>query len=331
MQGGPEQGGPVNPPLPIPTEKAKTYHPPYLIEPPDVLRIDAVRLIPKPPYRISPFDVLLVQVTETLPSQPINGNFIVAPEGTISLGYGYGMVRISGLTLEQAALAIRNHLKLTLKDPQVSVSLLQFAGVEQTRGDHLVGMDGTITLGSYGSVCIAGLTVCQAKAAIEHHLSHYLLNPEISLTVAAYNSKVFYVITDGGGYGEQVYRFAITGNEAVLDGISYISGLPAVSSTKKIWLARPTPAHAGCYQILPVNWQVIAQAGDTDTNYQLFPGDRIYIKADPLICLDNNLAKLFAPIQRVLGLILLTNTTIQSFRNNNGNNNGNGGFGFVAF
>ena len=44
------------------------------------------------------------------------------------------------------------------------------------------------------------------------------------------NSKVYYIITDGAGSGEQVFRFPVTGSETVLDAISQIGGLPPVSS-----------------------------------------------------------------------------------------------------
>jgi polysaccharide export outer membrane protein len=326
-------GCPVPPPgvdaayadLPIPTEKAKTAHPAYIIEPPDILFILPVRLTPKPPYRIEPLDVLQIQVAESLPNQPINGPYVISPEGMVNLGYGYGQVRVAGLTIEQAAEGIRKQLERSIKMPQVSVSLLQFRGVQQTAGEHLVGQDGTITLGSYGSVFVTGMTLCQAKAAIERHLSQWLLNPEISLSINAYNSKVYYVITDGAGYGQTIHRFPITGNETVLDAISLNGGIAAVSSRRRIWVARPGPAGAPCYHILPVFWDAVVMGGDTTTNYQLFPGDRIFISSDPLITLDNSLAKLFAPVERVLGLILLGATTYytvngQAFNNNNNNN-----------
>lgn len=329
----PPEAVPDRPRLPMPRELELTYHPAYVIEPPDVLAIDAVRLVPRPPYRIEPLDILFLQVAGTLPDRPILGQVVVSPDGTISLGYNYGVVRVAGLTLEAAAVVIRQSLMNRpdgLRDPQVSLALGQFRGIQQTRGDHLVNMDGTITLGSYGSVCVAGLTLCQAKAAIERHLAKFLLNPEISLNVSAFNSKYYYVIADGGGYGMQVLRFAITGKETVLDAISNISGLPAVSSTKKIWVARPTPAKAGCYQILPVNWQVLTMAGDTETNYQLFPGDRVYIKADPLIHLNNAMAKVFAPIEQVLGMTLLGATTAETIQATvQGNGVGFVGAGFV--
>lgn len=325
------------PELPLPTEKAKTYLPPYVIEPPDVLYIDAIRMIPKPPYRIQPLDVLLVQLAgETLPGQPvINGPYSVTPDGTINLGGSFGAVRVVGLTLEQAAQAIRNQLRRVIKEPRVGVALASFQGVQQVRGEHLVSQDGTIPLGTYGAVCVAGLTVPQAKCAIEKYLSKFLQNPEISISVAAYNSKFFYVIADGAGFGEQVYRFPITGNETVLDAIGAIRGIPPMSSKKGIWVARPTPANHSCYEILPVDWNAIAQGGDTTTNYQLMPGDRVYLRAAPLIKLNNTLTKVLAPIEQIMGVTLLGAATVETVRIagsrnlTNGNNTGVGGIGFI--
>jgi polysaccharide export outer membrane protein len=320
-------GEPAKPELPLPRELVKTTLPKYVIEPPDVLFLDAVRIIPKPPYRIEPLDVLIIQVAETLPNQPIAGPFPVSPDGTVNLGYSYGVVRVAGLTLEAAAEAIRNHLRRTLNNPQVAVALASFRGVQQTRGEHLVAMDGTITLGTYGCVNVTGLTIAQAKCVIEKHLSQFLLNPEISLSVAAYNSKVYYIIIDGGGYGQQVFRFPITGNETVLDAISQINGLPPIASTRKIWVARPTPCDASCYQILPVNWQVITRAGDTCTNYQILPGDRIFVHANCLIAFNNYLVQVLTPIENMFGAVLLGAATVNVLRNGNNNNNNNTGLG----
>src|SRR5690606_36031652 len=38
--------------LAVPTEKDKTTLPPYTVEPPDILFIEAIRVVPKPPYHI---------------------------------------------------------------------------------------------------------------------------------------------------------------------------------------------------------------------------------------------------------------------------------------
>lgn len=325
--GGPDQmamDGPGGGPLP--TELQMVSHPPYMVEPPDILLIDAVRLVPRPPYRVEPLDQLILQATETFPNQPIAGIYTVGPDGFLNLGFNYGSVRASGLTLEQLEQLVRNQLGKVLKNPGVTVGLAQFRGLQQIRGEHLVRPDGTISLGTYGCVHVAGLTLAQIKTVVERHLSQYLQDPDVAIDVFAYNSKAYYVITDGAGYGQQVFKFPITGKETVLDAIQAIQGLPAVASKKKIWVARPGPCNQPCNQVLPVDWMAITQGGSTCTNYQLFPGDRIYVKADPLIALDYALAKIFAPIERVLGLALL-GASLRSVLINNGNGvGGNGAF-----
>jgi polysaccharide export outer membrane protein len=120
---------------------------------------------------------------------------------------------------------------------------------------------------------------------------------------------VYYVIMDGGGYGEQVIRLPCTGNETVLDAISQVNGLSQVSS-KKIWISRPAPSELEASQILDVHWRAITREGVTSTNYQLFPGDRIYVQADHLIATDNFLGKVFAPIERFIGVVALGTGTV---------------------
>jgi polysaccharide export outer membrane protein len=182
-------------------------------------------------------------------------------------------------------------------------------------GQHTVQMDGTIDLGIYGSVQVAGLTTDQARERVrEFILQQTDRKPgsiQVRVSVLAFNSKQYYVITDGAGYGEQVAAFPVTGSETVLDAIARIGGLPQVSSKRDIWVARRSP-HGGLDQILPVCWEDITQKGITATNYQVLPGDRIYVQSQRIISLDNALAKILQPIQRVFGVILLGSETVNS-------------------
>jgi polysaccharide export outer membrane protein len=297
---------------PSPRELNKISLPAYRVEPPDVLLIDAVKVVPKPPYHVEPLDVLQVFVLGTLPDQPITGNYPVEADGTIMLGPAYGSVKVTGLTLAEAREAVTEHLKNTLTAPEVSVSLAESAGKQQISGEHLVGPDGTVNLGVYGSVYVAGMTLGEAREAIEAALSEFLDEPEVAVDVFAYNSKVYYVVTEGAGMGDQLQRVPITGNETVLDAISAINGLSRVSS-KTIWVARPAPPDGSCCaQILPVNWRAIVDAADTSTNWQLLPGDRVFVAEDKLIALDTLVDKLVGPFERLVGFNLLTFQTIQT-------------------
>jgi polysaccharide export outer membrane protein len=258
-------------------------------------------------------DQLIIQASGVLVTEPISGLYPVEPDATVNLGLTYGKHKVNRMTMEEAKTAIENHLKaLGFKDPKVSVALGASRGIQLVRGEHLVRLDGTVSLGSYGEVRVAGLTLAEAKKAIEQQLWKYLWEPEISLDVAGYNSKVYYVVLNQAGAGMQIIRLPITGNETVLDALGLINGIPPIASKDRIWLARPAPAHSGCDQVLPVDLRSIAECGATATNYQLLPGDRLYVQADPLIAADNALAKVLAPVERVLGVTLLGSATVHS-------------------
>jgi polysaccharide export outer membrane protein len=212
-------------------------------------------------------------------------------------------------------------------------------------GQHLVRPDGTISLGPYGDVFVAGMTLDQAKTAVARLLQArvWKVGPseknksgerftieeillELQVDVGAYNSKFYYVITDGGGYGEQVFKLPVTGNETVLDALAAIQGLPAQASKKKIWVARATPAEYHTPHILPVDWCGITQRGSAGTNYQVYPGDRIYVQSDPLLRFNVRLDRILSPIERLLGVTLLGSSTVNSIKNGGtGINNGLGG------
>ncbi len=318
----------LEPPLPEALqpgrEMSKVSLPAYRIEPPDIISIEMLKLIPLPPYRAEIFDVLQIHAF-ALPDQPIDNYFIVEAEGTINLGPTYGSVRVAGMTIDEVKAALNKWLRQWLRDPQVSVQLARVSGAQPVTGQYLIGPDGTVNLRQYGVVHIAGKTVTEARIAIQEHLKQYLDSPELSVDVVAYNSKVYYVITQGAGVGDNVRRLPATGNECVLDAISQVGGLSQLSS-KKIWIARPAPHTFGCQQILPIDWDAVTPGAQTATNYQLLPGDRLYIAEDELVTFTNVTGKVTAPIERLAGIIGLGDSTIRGFqtmgRNYNRSRNG---------
>ena len=309
----------------LPKELNKVTMPPYTVEAPDLLLIDAQRLIPLPPYKIEPLDVLYVYAPKALDKEPINGPYPVDPDGTINLGTTYGgSLRVNDLTVPEIEKLVSDRLKRTLtpENAVVTVSLAQSRGVQQIRGEHLVQPDGTVSLGLYGSVYVAGMSKPQIKQAIEAHLARYIYRPEVSVDVSAYNSKFYYVITDFAGSGESVTRIASTGNETVLDAMSLVGGLSSVSS-KRIWVARPAPTGSGD-QILPVDWRGITRRGTTSTNYQILPGDRVFVMGAPLVKVDSAISRVTAPLERILGTTLFGYTTVRTIETGG---LGLGGFG----
>jgi polysaccharide export outer membrane protein len=300
----------------LPRELQKVTMPEYIIEPPDILRIELLRVTPPPGYKIEPGDILFLQITYPGQAEPFAGEVLVGPDGQINLGTTFGgVVKVSGLTVEEARQAVeKKATDANVKNPRAQVSLIQSRALAQIRGEYLVRPDGTVGLGTYGNVRLVGQTLTQARSTIEKHLAGVLTNPEVAVDVAAYNSKIYYVIYDGGGRGQQVVRLPITGNDTVLDAVAQLNGLSPVSSQHHIWVARPSPANVGQEMIMPVDWHGIAESAMTATNYQLMPGDRIYVKAHNLVTIDNWVAMLVAPVERVFGVTLLGQTTVQTLR-----------------
>ncbi|MCC6127051.1 MAG: hypothetical protein IT426_18990, partial [Pirellulales bacterium] len=84
---------PMPPGLRPPREVEKVSLPAYVVEPPDMLSIEMLKMVPKPPYLIDVYDVLQIRASFALPDQPINDFYIVEAEGVVNLGPAYGNVR----------------------------------------------------------------------------------------------------------------------------------------------------------------------------------------------------------------------------------------------
>jgi polysaccharide biosynthesis/export protein len=305
---------PATPPEPpmqstVPRELEKVTLPRYVIEPPDILLIEGVKLVPNSPHKIETFDALLVRVSGAFPDRPIDDAYSVDADGSVNLGPTYGRVKVTGLTIEEAEDEVRKHLQQILSDVDVSISLLQSAGAQAVTGQHLVAPDGRVNLGTYGSVFVAGMTIEQAKAAVEAQLALKLEEPEVFVDVLAYNSKLYYVITQGGGFGDDVVRLPITGNETVLDAVATIGGISQISSTR-MWIARPAPNGVGCEQVLPVDWNDITRGASTATNYQLMPGDRLFIAEDRYTAMSGVVAKILRPFESIFGFVSLSTSAL---------------------
>jgi protein involved in polysaccharide export with SLBB domain len=139
--------------------------------------------------------------------------------------------------------------------------------------DQPVMADGTIDLGKYGRLTVAGLRVEEIEAMVnaavraeERDASEFdvrLINPQ---------SAVYYVLGDVNSPGV----YPLIGRETALDAIMAAGGLSDRGSRCDIVLSRPSLPD-DCRTILPICYDHIVQLGDTSTNYQIAPGDRIFV------------------------------------------------------
>ena len=226
----------------------------------------------------------------------------------------------------------------------IVVEVLEALPGRPITGERLVRPDGKISLGFYGEIYVAGLTTSEIKEKVILHLREYISDETLGLAVfdikkndftekkpsetsrvfvdvASFNSKVYYVQGDVGVPG----RLPITGNETVLDAINYAGGLIPTASTVNIRLVRPAPPGASCEQLLPVNYAAIINAGDTTTNYQMMPGDRLVVYRDPIVRTTVFIDRIAAPFNSVLNTIFQYSFTARGVKSINQSINGNTG------
>lgn len=252
----------------IPRELEKTSMPPYVVEPPDLIRIE---------------------VLEALPGRAITGERLVRPDGKVSLDF-YGEIYVAGLTLDEIKEKVIIHLREFLPDDQLGL-------------------------------------IEQDPVTYEYRKIPPRESDRVFVDVSAYNSKVYYVQGDVAAPG----RLVLTGNETVLDAINYTGGLLPTAATQNIRLVRPAPPGASCADVLPVNYAAIVNAGDTTTNYQLMPGDRLVVYRDPIVRTTVFLNRLAEPFLTVVNAVQLYSFAARSAININtpffasgGNNTGGG-------
>ena len=143
----------------------------------------------------------------------------------------------------------------------------------------IVQADGFINVGLAGDVFVYGLTLAEAEERIALQLNDTArkLDPaskdkyRVSVRLAAEKSKYYYVLGTVANPG----RFKSNGNDTVLDAIVQ-AGLKPNSLPEKAYMVRPH-ALGGEDQIYKIDWYGIKNRGDTLTNYQLFPGDRVVV------------------------------------------------------
>jgi protein involved in polysaccharide export with SLBB domain len=147
-------------------------------------------------------------------------------------------------------------------------------------GDQTVLPDGTIQLGRYGRLLVAGKDVDEiqnlVRAAVAPQVSNKDPGP-ITVRLITRASKMYYVLGEVNSPG----AFQYAGRETALDAILAAGGLTDRASRTNIILSRPSPPD-GCRVVLPICYQQIVQLGDTTTNYQLAPGDRIFVASKSL-------------------------------------------------
>lgn len=171
----------------------------------------------------------------------------------------------------------------------------------EVSGQFPINKEGNIQYQFVGDIHIANLTKEQVKEVIRQRLSEYIINPEVSVKIVGYNSKVVYVIGEVGNPGKiYMQGDTMTVREALVQ-----AGLPLLSaSTRKCPLI--TPSADGNPKKLQVNVFALLYEGDLRENLVMKPGDTLYIPATIL----SKAMRVIQPVAQPIGTTADTGRTV---------------------
>lgn len=175
----------------------------------------------------------------------------------------------------------------------VEVTVLRHPEVS---GEYVINQEGNIQYEFVGDVQISGLTKDEAAKVVSERLTEYIISPEVSVKIKGYNSKIVYVVGEVGQPGKIYMRGdTISVREALMQ-----AGLPQLTGvTRKSRLI--TPSETGNAQIKKVDVYALLYEGDLRENYEMKPGDVIFIPATFLTKAMRAIQPVAAPIGTAAG------------------------------
>lgn len=225
-----------------------SVRPPYIIESPDMLLINVTRKLTGELEKFN--DSASMAAMARLPMQEIAGQFLVRPDGTVGLGI-WGSVRVHGLTMEQAAEAIRKHLAANkmLKDRQIAAADLNVildVFAYNSKFYYVIYHDGGNESMNRLPISPGGETVLDAMANIGAGKGTY--NIRIIRPGADKNSPGKKLVVDWAGImqrGETATNYILQGGDRLFVERAPAPGLPppaAIPAGFRIPVPMPMPA-----------------------------------------------------------------------------------------
>ena len=173
--------------------------------------------------------------------------------------------------------------------------IILVAGAPEVSGPYVVGIDGKITLPFVEDIYVGGLTRKEIADKVKNTLERYYRDVQVTVTVAAFNSKRFYVFGEALRVGALPY----TGDVTMIDVLATV-GMNPITAKWNVYLIRSDPVKPRIY--ICESHKVLYR-GLSKTNFQIREDDIIYIRANIWGKIAQYVAKVTYPIQVLTGAI----------------------------
>ena len=210
-------------------------------------------------------DNALARQTGANPADEDNGATATSPAGTreptrqIPSPSASHSTASSGQVPDDYQIGAGDNLQVSVwKEPDVSVPSV------------VVRSDGKITVPLIKEVEVAGLTPRQAEKLITDGLSKFITDANVTVVVAAVNSKKVYLIGAVRKEGTLPYIYGMT----VMQSLSEAGGLTEYAKRKKIYVLR---TENGRDYRLEFNYDEVVRGERMEQNIVLLPADTVVV------------------------------------------------------
>ena len=223
-------------------------------------------------YIIDIGDTILIEATDFDATVQLAGDQVVKPDGYISLGES-GRLLVTNKTIDQieaeAQMQVDQHVRRELEVEYELNRRQRQAERERERANSRKSGetdddDTDLELGTPDEE--------EQRLALGRAINEARLKNTISARLVNWDSKRIYVLGEVNSPGS----FVFLGSETVLDAILEAGGLNKNANQHQIIISRPSDCNS-CREVMHVCYDQIVQLGDTSTNYQLQPGDRVFV------------------------------------------------------
>ncbi len=222
-------------------------------------------------YFVEVGDTVFVEAVSFDANIRLPGDQIVKPDGSISIGE-FGNFNAANKTTEQIQLEIQALINSKVRsalEQEFAEETVREQKYEETAerpelessDDEEDELDDSISEREQ-----------ERRAALDLRIAEQIKRNKVSVRLVNWESKKIYVLGEVNSPG----FFGYTGHQTVLDAIVEAGGLTSKANHHQIIVARPSSC-GSCRTVMKVCYDQIVQLGDTSTNYQLMPGDRVFV------------------------------------------------------
>lgn len=232
---------------------------------------------PLPTYIVELGDTILVEPIKFDATIRLPGDQVVKPDGTISLGE-FGRYSAVNKTVEQIQEEVQELINGRIRQNFEIEFERERRHREEDRDLNMApevanNFDGSANTNEEATdLSIATENTQEERVLLDRRIQEAISQNEISVRLVNWESKRYYVLGEVNSPG----FFTVRGGETVLDAIVEAGGITNSANKHQIIVARPSRCN-DCRVVMKVCYDQIVQLGDASTNYQLQPGDRVFV------------------------------------------------------